>query len=79
MTNFIEELDNGDCFASSGELFIVTTDYKKDGSRSSVNLNSGASRWFKADTIVNKISIFYTDNESNIIAIKELSKSDVNA
>jgi hypothetical protein len=79
MTNFIEELDSGDCFNSSGELFIITADYKKDGSRLCISLKNGFSKWFKSDIIVNKTSIFYTDNDSNIIAIKELSKDDVNA
>lgn len=79
MTNFIEELDSGDCFNNSNELYIVTTDYKKDGSRLCINLKNGFNRWFKPDTIINKVGIFYTDAESNIVAIKELSKKDVNA
>jgi hypothetical protein len=79
MTNFLEELNCGDCFNSSEKLFIVTTDYKKSGDRLCINLNDGSSRWFKPDAMVSKISIMYTDEDSNIVAIKELSKSDVNA
>ena len=79
MTNFIEELDNGDCFDSSGKLFIVTSDFKSSGSRLCIELTTGNSRWFKPDDIVTKIGIFYADKDSNIVAIKELSKSDVNA
>ncbi len=79
MTNFLEELSCGDCFDSSGQLFIITTDYKKNNDRLCINLKDGSSRWFKSDSIVSKISIFHTDEDSNIVAIKELSKSDVNA
>lgn len=79
MTNFIEELNNGDSFEYLNDLFILSMDYKKDGSRLGIDLRTGNSRWFKPDLIINKIGIFYTDRDSNIIAIKELSKKDVNA
>lgn len=79
MSNFIEELSTGDCFELSNNLYIITCDYKKDGSKMCIDLRSGQSRWFKSDLIINKIGIFYTDQDSNIIAIKELTKTDVNA
>lgn len=79
MTNFIEELDNGDSFLYENNYFVVTSDYKKDNSKLCINLKTGCSRWLKPDVIIEKIPIFYMDKDSNIIAIKELSKQDVNA
>lgn len=79
MTNFVEELVAGDCFEISGDIFILTSDFKKDGSRYCLNLRNGLFRWFKSDTITTKIGIFYTDKDGNIIALKELNKNDVNA
>lgn len=79
MTSFIEELSNGDCFDLSGSMFLITSDRKKDGSRLCISLKDGNSRWLKSDCMVSKISLFYTDIDGNIIAIKETSKQDVNA
>lgn len=79
MTSYIEELEGGDCFSFNGCCFVMTNDHKKDGSRLSIDLKTGCCRWLGSDTIIDKISIFHMDNDSNIIAIKELSKKDVNA
>jgi hypothetical protein len=79
MTNFIEELNAGDCFENLDGKYIVTSDFKKDGSKLSIDLKSGTSRWFKPDIMVTKIGIFHTDKDGNIIALKELKKDDINA
>jgi hypothetical protein len=79
MTNFVEELTAGDCFQLMEDIFILTSDFKKDGSRLCINLRDGLSRWVKADTITTRIGIFYTDKDGNIIALKELNKNDINA
>lgn len=79
MTNFIEELEGGDCFLFNQSCFVITNDYKKDNSKLCIDLKTGCSRWIRPDTIVEKISVFHMDAESNIIAIKELSRKDVNA
>ena len=76
MTNFIEELDSGDCFMHVGCSYILTIDAKKDRSRLCIELKTGSPRWLSPETIVNKIGIFYTDIDSNIVAIKEAKKEN---
>lgn len=68
---YLEELKAGECCSIAKELFIVTTDFKRDGSRMIVNLNSGILRWMDGSTTCDTSSIFTLDNENNtFIAIK---------
>lgn len=77
MTNFIEELDHGDCFQYSNTIYVLTSDSRSNGNKLCIDLKTGNSRWLQSDTIINKIQIFFTDKDSNIIAIKETKKDDV--
>lgn len=76
MSKYLEELESGDCFSLLGSNYIVTCDSKFDGRRLCINLLDGQPRWFKSDSITEKMSIFYTDAEGNIIALKETKKDD---
>jgi hypothetical protein len=68
---YLEELKPGECFCITKELFIVTMDFKKDGSRMVVNLNSGISRWMNGSTVCDISPIFTLDNENNtFIAVR---------
>jgi len=75
MNNYLEELEFGDCFIYNGNTYILTTDSKKNLDVLCIDLNGGSSRWLSPETLVNKIAIFYTDSESNIISIKETKKN----
>lgn len=77
MSNFIEELTNGDCFESNDTRYILTCDFKSNGKRLSIDLKTGHSRWFNSNDIVNKISIFYVNNENLMVALKESPKHDM--
>jgi len=74
MDNYIEELENGDSFVLRDSSYILTCDSKSSGGRLCIKLSTGEPRWFNGDTIVEKMAIFYTDKDGNIIAVKETKK-----
>lgn len=71
---YIEELTFGDCFIFEDDYYVLSIDYKKDGSRYCVSLKDGGPRWFKQDNIVEKIQIYTMDKDNNIIPLKETPK-----
>lgn len=74
---YLEELVSGECFEFNNNYFILTQDFKKNGDRSCIQLNTGFNKWLKADSIVKIADIFTMDKDSNIIAIKERIKDNV--
>jgi hypothetical protein len=76
MEKFIEELGAGDIFEVENQRFVITSDFKKNGDRLCINLNTGNVRWFKSDSHVIHISLYAMDNNNNFHPIKEI-KSDV--
>jgi hypothetical protein len=74
MSKYIEELENGDCFESADSKYIMSCDFKSDGSRLCINLINGNPKWFKSNDTINSIQIFTTDKDNCIIAIKETKK-----
>lgn len=76
MEKFIEELTAGDIFELENQRFVVTSDFKKNGERLCVNLNTGNVRWFKPDSHVIHVSLYAMDSDNNFHPIKEI-KSDV--
>ena len=76
MDKFIEELNSGDSFETEGKRFLLTSDYKKSGSRLAIDMNNGSCRWFEADCHVSLISLYIMDSNSNFMPIKEI-QSDV--
>jgi hypothetical protein len=76
---YIEELVAGDIFAFKDNIFILTSDFKKNGNRMAVNLNNGLISWLNSDDTVNVQPIFTIDTENNIIPITNanlLSKTE---
>lgn len=78
MTQYIEELKNGDCFFLDLACYVLTTDFKKNGQRLAVSLNDGSMRWFEGSTITENNQLYYMDKENNIIPIKPTEKPNVN-
>ena len=66
---YIEELVVGDAFTFKDNLFILTSDFKKNGHRMVVNLNNGLISWLNSDDTVDIQPIFTLDTENNIIPI----------
>lgn len=71
---YIEELYASDCFVSENLMFILTTDFKKNGQRLGYSLATGSPKWFDAQAIVDISPIYTLDKENNIIPIKETPK-----
>jgi hypothetical protein len=77
MSNYIEELENGESFILDSDKLIVTCDFKSNGNRLCVDLKNGSSRWLGGNTIIDKIQLFTLDKDNNLIAIKETPKDDL--
>lgn len=75
---YIEELSFGDCFIVNNTKYILTTDFKNDGRKMCISLLDGSVKWIHGNEIIECIDIFTFDKDSNIIAIKERKKEDVN-
>lgn len=74
---YIEEIEAGDCFEFNKKLYVLTGDFKKNGTRLCIGLVDGSPNWLKQDSIINLTDLFTMDKENNIIAIKERKKNDV--
>jgi hypothetical protein len=74
---YIEELNSGDSFSIDNQLFFLTCDFKKNGSRLGFDLNKGFAKWFNADDIVNPIQLYIMDSSNTIIPVKETPKDEI--
>lgn len=72
---YIEELSAGDSFRTDN-IFIITSDFKKNGDRRCVDLSSGSSRWIPSNTIVDVCPIYTLDTDNNITSIKPTKKDE---
>ena len=67
---YIEELQNGETFSFKESYWLMTADFKNNGNRLCYNLDTGTSKWFKSNDIVNINPIYYLDAQNNICPIK---------
>ena len=70
MEKYIEALSNSDCFTYLDKSYVVTCDFKKNGDRCCVDLNTGFLNWLKGNTIVNESSLYSIDKDNNFYPIK---------
>lgn len=66
---YLEELEAGDCCTIDKSMFIVTTDFKKNGSKLLINLVTGLPSWYQPSTVCDKILIFSIDEQNNSVFI----------
>ncbi len=71
---YIEELNNGDCFLYNGQIFLLTSDFKKNGHKLAYCLSSGLPQWFSGNDMITLNPVYTTDEENNIVPIKETPK-----
>lgn len=69
MTKYLEELKPGDTFENENNKYILTIDYKKDGSKSCINLINGSFRWLKSNSMVSELPIYCLDTNNNFSPI----------
>lgn len=74
---FLEELLCGNTFLLNSNAYILTTDFKKNGSRLCVCLKDGSTRWLEGNTVIEAIQIYRLDKENNIIPFQETPKDDI--
>lgn len=74
---YLEELSHGESFTYENNIFLLTSDFKKDDTKLCYNLSSGFAKWIKSDAIVDICPIYTLNKENNIVPIKEYKKSDV--
>lgn len=69
MTKYLEELKPGNTFENNNNKYILTIDYKKDGSKLCINLIDGSSRWMKSNSMVTELPIYSLDTNNNFSPI----------
>lgn len=74
---YLEELDCGECFEYNDIIFILTHDFKKNGDKLCIRLDTGFGQWIKPDSMIKITDIFTMDKDNNIIAIRERIKDDI--
>lgn len=67
---YIEELSVGDAFVFQDQIYILTSDFKKNGDKSCVNLKNGLSRWLSSQETVEISPIYTLDQDNTIIPVK---------
>ena len=68
---YIEELEAGELFVIDKKKYIISADFKSNGSRMAVSLNTGQVQWFKPDSVCQIQDLYYRDEENNILLVKE--------
>lgn len=71
---YLEEISPGDCFFYQNDKFILTSDFKVRDCRKhllSISVSNGFPKWLMDDSVVEEISLYYIDNEKNIVPLKE--------
>lgn len=71
---YIEELQIGDTFTFNNELFILTADFKANGDKNCISLNTGCSRWLSSQDITEVCPIYTLDKDNTIIPVKQTKK-----
>ena len=71
---YIEELCGGDCFVYNTEKFLITTDFRKNGSRLAYSLTSGSPHWFNSQEMIEIDHLYTIDKDNNIISVKQCQK-----
>lgn len=63
-------MSHADCFEYQDNLYILTTDFKKNGERNCINLKTGCTQWFKGNTKVSESSLYSIDKDNNFYPLK---------
>jgi hypothetical protein len=75
---YIEELCPGDSFELNKSLFLLTSDFKKNGERLAISMTNGSSKWMASDCVVDTVPLFYLDANNNTLPIKHVPSPSYN-
>lgn len=73
---YAEELSAGDCFFYNNSKYLLTCDFRKNGSRLAYSVCNGLSLWIEPNAMVELLPIYYLDKDNNIIPIKLTIKDE---
>lgn len=73
---YAEELSAGDCFLYNNSKYLLTSDFRKNGSRLAYSVTNGFSLWIESNAMVDLLPIYYLDKDNNIIPIKPIKKDE---
>lgn len=73
---YIEEIYGGDCFLLDNKPYLLTIDFKSNGSRLAFSLEDGSPKWVKNTDIVDILPVYRLDSENTIIPLKETKKDE---
>lgn len=76
---YIEELTPGETFSFEDSKFVLTVDFKKNGSRLAYSLIDGSPKWIASDNIVYVEPVYILDENQNICPIFNYQKEENNA
>jgi hypothetical protein len=76
---YLEETNTGLCVLYESNYYILSSDFKSNGSRMCVNLLNGSNRWIDGNAMVKIIPLYRMDKENNIIPLRETKKDDANS
>ena len=74
---YIEELSIGDTFSYKDQIFLLTSDFKSNGSRLCYSLINGQPSWLANQTMIEHNPIYILDKDNNTIPVKITAKQDV--
>lgn len=67
---YIEELVSGDTFIKDNHIFLLTADFKRNGSRLVYSLKNGHALWLKGSDAVDIYPLYTLDENNNVVSIK---------
>lgn len=71
---YLEELSPGCFFDFKADKFILSSDYKTSGQDKKykcVSVINGFIRWFKGSEVVERLDLYYQDEDKNLVLVKE--------
>lgn len=71
---YLEEIGTGESFTYEEQLYIVTSDYKRNGDRFCINLKTGFGKWLMPNAVTNSCPIYVLDEDNNIVAVNPTEK-----
>lgn len=74
MSKYLEELNSGDCFELDSSIYLVTSDFKKNGDRMTVDTKTGYIRWFGGSSMVEQKDLYTLSSENNFAPLNPRQK-----
>lgn len=67
---YLEELEPGMLFSFNSQYWILTSDFKNNGSRMCVSVTNGFPSWISSNSSVEQIDGYFLDNTNNLVRLR---------